>query len=120
MCKCDNTCGCSEIKGYVEAVEQAEGDAALKLMLAETRELEAQPPQCVCPKCLSDSVEFVQLSENYTGRAFYLQKCKYCGTEFILLEDKINSCQRGIINCKQRIEYENKKIETLEKMMSGA
>ena len=120
MCKCGNDCGLNNIRGFFEAVEQSEGDEALKLMLAETEDLEPEPPQCVCPKCLSDSINFEQLTENYTGRAFYLLKCKDCGTEFILLEDKINSCRREIINCKQRINYENKKIKTLEGMISDA
>ena len=76
--------------------------------------------QAVCPKCLNDEIEFKQLNENYTGRAFYLLKCKHCGTEFILLEDKIDCCRRGIINCKRRIDYENKKIKTYEEMLENA
>jgi len=119
MCNDNNCCNeCSNIQGIVEAVEQAEGDETLKLMLAEPQEIDPELPQAVCPKCLSDSLDFKQLSENYTGRAFYLLKCKDCGTEFILLEDKINSCRRGIINCKQRIEYENKKIEAYNNMLT--
>ena len=117
MCGYGNDCGCNDIRGYIQAVEQAEGDEALKLMLAETEDVDPELPQCVCPKCLSDSIEFKQLNENYTGRAFYLQRCKDCGTEFILLEDKVNSCRRGIINCNQRIEYENKKINAYERML---
>lgn len=120
MCKCDNDCGCKDIRGYVQAVEQSEGDETLKLMLAETEDLDPELPQCVCPKCLSDSIEFKQLNENYTGRAFYLYKCKDCGKEFILLEDKIDSCRRGIINCNQRIEYEKKKIATYEEILKDA
>ena len=97
MCGYGNDCGCNNIRGYVQAVEQAEGDEALKLMLAETEDVDPELPQCVCPKCLSDSIEFKQLNENYTGRAFYLQKCKDCGN--------------------QRIEYENKKINAYERML---
>jgi len=106
-----------DIKGYVEAVEQSEGDEALKLMLAETNDVDPGLPHCVCPKCLADSIEFKELCENYTGRAFYLLKCKECGTEFILLEDKIESCRRGILNCNQRIDYEKKKIDLYEQML---
>lgn len=118
MCKCN--CDNDGIRGYVEAVEQSSGDEALHLMLAEPDELEPSPPQAVCPKCLSDRLDFRQLDENYTGRAFYLLKCKDCGTEFILLENKIDSCRRGIINCRQRIEFENKKIKTFEEMLQNA
>lgn len=119
MCNCKD-CDNKDISGYVQAVEQAEGDETLKLMLAETEDVDPEPPQAVCPKCLNDEIEFKQLNENYTGRAFYLLKCKHCGTEFILLEDKIDCCRRGIINCKQRIDYENKKIKTYEEMLENA
>lgn len=118
MCNCKD-CNNKDINGYVEAVEQAQGDETLKLMLAEPQELDPQVPDAVCPKCLNDEIEFKQLNENYTGRAFYLLKCKNCGTEFILLEDQIDCCRRGIINCKQRIDYENKKIETYNNMLTN-
>lgn len=107
-----------DITGIVQAVEQSNGDDTLKLMMAETEEMDPELPQCVCPKCLSDGVSFTLLQEDYLGRAFYLYRCLDCGTEFILLEDHINSCRRGIINCKQRIEFEKKKIATFEKMLT--
>lgn len=119
MCKSGNDCSCNDIRGYVEAVEQSEGDEALKLMIAEPQEVDPAVPDVICPNCLSDGIEFKQLNENYTGRAFYLLKCRDCGLEFIVLEDKIDCCRRGIINCKQRIEYENKKIKTLEEMLQN-
>lgn len=45
--------------------------------------------------------------------------CIDCGCDFVLFEDTINACRRGIENAKKEIEYNKNKIEYFNKKLKG-
>ena len=72
-----------------------------------------------CPMCQSDTLKIIETAEGDSERVFFQVKCAACGCEFVLLEDLVNSCRRGIENAKAEIDYNKNKIKYFEDKLKG-
>ena len=69
--------------------------------------------------CQSDTLKIIETAEGDSERVFFQVKCAACGCEFVLLEDLVNSCRRGIENAKAEIDYNKNKIKYFEDKLKG-
>jgi hypothetical protein len=67
-----------------------------------------------CPLCKDDTIQIIETAEGDSERVFFQMKCLNCGCEFVLFEDDIEACLRGIENAKQEIKYNENKIKYFE------
>jgi hypothetical protein len=73
-----------------------------------------------CPLCQGDTIQITETAEGDSERVFFQMKCLDCGCEFVLFEDFIDACRRGIKNAKNDIEYSKNKIEYFESKLGGS
>ena len=72
-----------------------------------------------CPLCQGDTIEITETAEGDSERVYFQMKCAACGCEFVLVEDLINACRRGIANAEEEIEYNKNKIDYFKKKLEG-
>lgn len=70
-----------------------------------------------CPLCQSDTIQVVEITEGDSERCFFQMHCIDCGCDFVLFEDVIQACRRGIENAKNEIEYAENKIKYFKKKL---
>lgn len=73
----------------------------------------------VCPICQGDTIQIIESSEGDSERTFFLCHCVNCGCDFVLAEDIIAACRRGIENAKREIEYNENKIKYFKQKLQG-
>lgn len=103
-----------EVRQFVE--QQDEGLIDL-LLAAEEREEPRLKVGVSCPLCQSDTLQIVETAEGDSERVFFQIHCLDCGCDFVLLEDDIERCRRGIENAEKEISYNKKKIEYFKKKL---
>lgn len=72
-----------------------------------------------CPICQGNTIQITETAEGDSERVFFQMKCLDCGCEFVLFEDFIDACRRGVLNAKNEIEYNKNKIDYFEKKLRG-
>ena len=72
-----------------------------------------------CPLCQSETIQVIESAEGDSERAFFQMKCLDCGCEFVLFEDDIEACRRGIENAQKEIRYAENKIKYFKKRLRG-
>lgn len=98
---------------------EREDEALINLLLA-TPEREEPSLNIVayCPLCKGDTIQVVETSEGDSERVYYKMHCVDCGCDFVLAEDIIAACRRGIENAKREIEYSEAKIDYFKKKLA--
>ena len=105
-----------EVRQYIEQNDENLVD----LMLATEENEEPHLNTVVyCPLCKSDTLEVTETAEGDSERVFFQMKCAACQCEFVLFEDDINSCRRGIENANREIEYNRHKIEYFKRRLKN-
>lgn len=104
-----------EIRSCIERKDEG----LINLLLSEPeREEPRLNTNVYCPLCKNDLIEIIESSEGDSERVFFQMKCLACGCEFVLFEDDIESCRRGIENAENEIEHNKKKIEYFKERLS--
>ncbi len=104
----------------VRQVVERSDEALVDLMLATEENETPRLNQVVyCPLCQSDTLEVTETAEGDSERVFFQMKCAACHCEFVLFEDDINSCRRGIENAKRDIEYNQNKIKYFNRRLEN-
>ena len=105
-----------EIRCCMERNDEALVDLILS---TEEREEPRLKVGVYCPLCQSDTIQIIESAEGDSERVFFQMKCIDCGCEFVLFEDDIDSCRRGIENAEREIRYNKNKIEYFKKRLRG-
>lgn len=104
----------------IRQVEERNDEALVDLILStEEREEPRLNVGVYCPLCQSDTIQIEESAEGDSERAFFLMKCIDCGCQFVLYEDDIDSCRRGIENAEREIRYNQNKIKYFKKRLRG-
>ena len=104
----------------IRQVEERNDEALVDLILStEEREEPRLNVGVYCPLCQSDTIRIEESAEGDSERAFFLMKCIDCGCQFVLYEDDIDSCRRGIENAEREIRYNQNKIKYFKKRLRG-
>lgn len=105
-----------EVREFVE-----QGDESLIDVLLSGKEKDEPRLQAVvyCPLCKGDTIKITETAEGDSERCFFQMKCLNCGCEFVLFEDDVEYCRRGIENAKNEIEYNKNKIDYFNKKLRG-
>lgn len=94
-------------------------DEALLDLILSTKE--RQEPRLdvgvYCPLCQSETIQVIETTEGDSERCFFQMHCIDCGCDFVLFEDIIQACRRGIENAKNEIEYAENKIAYFNKKL---
>lgn len=98
-------------------VEQNDKNLVDLLLSGKDREEPRLNVGVSCPLCNGETIEVVEFAEGDSERVFFQMKCCGCGCEFVLFEDDINSCRRGIENAENEIKYNQNKIEYFKKRL---
>lgn len=98
----------TEIRQQVERADEALVDLLLSTPDHEEPRLQVG---VFCPYCVGETIQVVETSEGDSERVFFQMHCEDCGCDFILLEDNVDACKRGIENAKREIEYNQNKIK---------
>lgn len=94
---------------------EKQDEALVDLILSGEEKLEGVLSDSIyCPLCKGDSMIIVETAEGDSERVFFQIKCLECGCEFVLFEDIINACRRGIENAKAEVRYNENKIKYFE------
>lgn len=102
----------------VRQLNEKQDEALIDLILSGKERNEAYLHGNVyCPMCKSDSIQITETAEGDSERVYLQMKCLDCGCEFVLVEDLINACRRGIENAKAEIEYNKNKIKYFNRKM---
>lgn len=100
--------------------EERNDEALIDLMLStEEREEPRLNVGVYCPLCQSETIQVIESAEGDSERAFFQMKCLDCGCEFVLFEDDIEACRRGIENAQKEIRYAENKIKYFKKRLRG-
>ena len=104
----------------IRQVVERNDEALVDLMLStEEKEEPRLNVGVYCPLCQSETIQIEESAEGDSERTFFLMKCLDCGCEFVLFEDDINSCRRGIENAEREIRYAENKIKYFKKRLRG-
>lgn len=104
----------------IRQVEERNDEALVDLILStEEREEPRLKTSVYCPLCQSETIQVEESAEGDSERAFFLMKCLDCGCQFVLYEDDIDSCRRGIENAEREIRYNQNKIKYFKKRLRG-
>ena len=96
----------------IRQVEERNDEALVDLILStEEREEPRLNVGVYCPLCQSETLQIEESAEGDSERVFFQMKCLACGCEFVLFEDDINACRRGIENAERDIKYAQNKID---------
>lgn len=100
----------------VRKLHEREDEELINLLISDEEHINPNfcPSDFVCPKCQSDTLEITEIAEGDSERVYFQMKCPACGCEFVILEDLIDSCRRGIENAKAEIKYSENKISYFE------
>lgn len=101
-----------EIQEYLERNDEALIDLIIS---GEDREEPRLNAEVFCPLCQGNTIQVIETSEGDSERTFFQMRCLDCGCEFVLFEDLIAACRRGIENAKREIKYNEGKIEYFNK-----
>ena len=100
--------------------EEQNNEALLDLLLStEEREEPRLNVGVYCPLCQSETIQIEEFAEGDSERAFFQMKCLDCGCEFVLFEDDIEACRRGIENTQKEIRYAENKIKYFKRRLRG-
>jgi len=100
-----------------QVVERQDGDLLDVILATEERDEPRLETNVYCPLCQGDTIQIVETSEGDSERAFFQMHCMDCGCDFVLLEDNINACRRGIENAQKEINYAENKIKYFKRKM---
>lgn len=104
----------NEIRQYTERNDEALIDLILS---GEERQEPRLDVGVYCPLCQSETIQIVETSEGDSERCFFQMHCIDCGCDFVLFEDIIQACRRGIENAQKEIDYAENKIEYFKKKL---
>lgn len=104
----------NEIRQYAERNDEALIDLILS---GEERQEPRLDVGVYCPLCQSETIQIVETSEGDSERCFFQMHCIDCGCDFVLFEDIIQACRRGIENAQKEIDYAENKIEYFKKKL---
>lgn len=104
----------NEIRQYTERNDEALIDLILS---GEERQEPRLDVGVYCPLCQSETIQIVETSEGDSERCFFQMHCLDCGCDFVLFEDIIQACRRGIENAQKEIDYAENKIEYFKKKL---
>lgn len=104
----------NEIRQYTERNDEALIDLILS---GEERQEPRLDVGVYCPLCQSETIKIVETSEGDSERCFFQMHCIDCGCDFVLFEDIIQACRRGIENAQKEIDYAENKIEYFKKKL---
>ena len=104
----------NEIRQYTERNDEALIDLILS---GEERQEPRLDVGVYCPLCQSETIQIVETSEGDSERCFFQMHCIDCGCDFVLFEDIIQACRRGIENAQKEIYYAENKIEYFKKKL---
>lgn len=100
-----------------EVIERQDEGLVDLLLSGEERQEPRLSEVVYCPLCKGDTIQVVESAEGDSERVFFQMKCLDCGCEFVLFEDDINACRRGIENAKAEIKYNENKIKYFEEKL---
>lgn len=104
----------------IRQVVERNDEALLNLMLStENKEEPRLDVGVYCPLCKGDTIQIIESAEGDSERVFFQMKCLDCGCEFVLFEDDINACRRGIENAEKEIRYNQNKIKYFKNRLRG-
>ncbi len=99
---------------------ERQDEPLIDLLLSDKEKIEGHIDGNIhCPLCQNDTLEITETAEGDSERVYFQIKCSVCGCEFIIVEDLVNACQRGIENAKNDIEYSKNKIEYFKTKLEG-
>lgn len=104
----------NEIRQYTERNDEALIDLILS---GEERQEPRLDVGVYCPLCQSETIQIVETSEGDSERCFFQMHCIDCGCDFVLFEDIIQACRRGIENAQKEIDYAENKIKYFKKKL---
>ena len=104
----------NEIRQYTERNDEALIDLILS---GEERQEPRLDVGVYCPLCQSETIQIVETSEGDSERCFFQMHCIDCGCDFVLFEDIIQACRRGIENAQKENDYAENKIEYFKKKL---
>lgn len=104
----------NEIREYNE-----HNDEALVDLILSTKEREEPRLNTAvyCPLCQGETIQVIETTEGDSERCFFQMHCVDCGCDFVLYEDIIQACRRGIENAQNEIEYSENKIKYFKKKL---
>jgi len=102
-----------------QVVERQDENLVDLLLSGEEREEPRLNVGVYCPLCQSETIEITESAEGDSERVFFQMKCLDCGCEFVLFEDDIEACRRGIENAQKEIKYNENKIKYFKKRLRG-
>lgn len=105
-----------EVRQFVERNDE---DLVDLILSGEERDEPRLDVGVFCPLCQGETFQILETSEGDSERVFFQMHCIDCGCDFVLFEDAINACRRGIENAKKEIEYNKNKIEYFKKKLKG-
>lgn len=100
-----------------EFVEQRDEGLIDVLLSGKEKEEPRLKMGVTCPLCQSDTIEITETAEGDSERCFFQMHCVDCGCDFVLFEDDVERCRRGIENAQNEIEYNKNKIEYFNKKL---
>jgi hypothetical protein len=100
-----------------QVVERDDENLIDLLLTTEEREEPRLNEVVYCPLCQNDTIQVTESAEGDSERVFFQMKCLACGCEFVLFEDDINACRRGIENAERDIKYAQNKIDYFKRRM---
>lgn len=109
----------SKAKEIRQVVERNDENLVDLLLSTEEKEEPRLNVGVYCPLCQSETLEIIESAEGDSERAFFQIKCIDCGCEFVLFEDDIEACRRGIENAQKEIKYNENKIQYFKKRLRG-
>lgn len=100
----------------VQQIIERQDEGLVDLLLSvEDREEPRLSEVVYCPLCKGDTIQVIESAEGDSERVFFQMKCLDCGCEFVLFEDDISRCRRGIENAEKEIRYNQNKIKYFSK-----
>ena len=100
-----------------EVIERQDEGLVDLLLSGEERQEPRLNEVVYCPLWKGDTIQVIESAEGDSERVFFQMKCLDCGCEFVLFEDDINACRRGIENAKAEIKYNENKIKYFEEKL---
>ena len=97
-----------KIRQYTERQDEALVDLLLSTPECDEPRLDVG---VFCPLCQGETIQITEISEGNSERCFFQMHCVDCGCDFVLFEDVIHACRRGIENAEKEIQYSKNKIE---------
>ena len=104
----------NEIREYTERNDEALVDLILSTKEREEPRLNTT---VYCPLCKGETIQVIETTEGDSERCFFQMHCVDCGCDFVLYEDIIQACRRGIENAQSEIEYSENKIKYFKKKL---